>query len=326
MTAAAPTRPRVGSLLTRHRDLSAVLVLAVLLLVFAMGARGFTNPANIQSIFAVATVTACIAIGQNLIIWAGEIDVSLGSVLALAGFCAGFTALGTRSIVLTVVVAVVVGALAGLVNGLLVAFTPVPSIVVTLGTLYAFQGAALLVSDSRNIVGLAPEPSVLGSGSLLGIPHSVLTLAVVFVIVLMVRRNTRWGRDLVAIGGNPGAARTMGVPVRRVLLITFVLAGALTGIAAVIYLGQLGGLQNSIVNGTTILQVVAAVAIGGTSIDGGRGTDAAPILGALITGVVSSGIVILGVPGDWIPLVYGICLLLAVARDRFTGSGVRRER
>ena len=93
-----------------------------------------------------------------------------------------------------------------------------------------------------------------------------------------------------------------------------------------LYLGQLGGLQNSIVNGTTILQVVAAVAIGGTSIDGGRGTDAAPILGALITGVVSSGIVILGVPGDWIPLVYGICLLVAVARDRFIGTGVRRER
>src|SRR5690606_205799 len=106
-----------------------------------------------------------------------------------------------------------------------------------------FQGAALLVSDSRNIVGLGAEPSVLGSGSLFGIPHAVLTLIVVFVIVMTVRRNTRWGRDLVALGGNPSAARTMGVPVARVLIITFVVAGALTGVAAVIYLGQLGGIQ-----------------------------------------------------------------------------------
>lgn len=308
----------------RHQDLSALLVLVLLVAAFAIFAPGFTNPANIQSIFAVTAVTACIAIGQNLIILAGEIDVSLGSVLALSGFCAGFVALGTRSIVLTVITAVVVGAAAGLVNGLLVGLTPVPSIVVTLGTLYAFQGAALLVSDSRNIVGLSPEVSVLGSGNLFGIPHAVLTLAVVFALVMVIRRNTRWGRDLVAIGGNPTAARTMGVPVARVLIITFVVAGALTGIAAVIYLGQLGGLQNSIVNGTTILQVVAAVAIGGTSIDGGRGTDAAPILGALIISVVSAGIVILGVPGDWVPLVYGICLLLAVARDRFLSAGVRR--
>jgi ribose/xylose/arabinose/galactoside ABC-type transport system permease subunit len=318
--------PRRRSVIVRHQDLSALIVLVVLVIVFAISAPGFTNPANIQSIFAVVAVTACIAIGQNLIILAGEIDVSLGSVLALAGFCAGFVGLGTGSIVLTVLTAVAVGALAGLVNGLLVGFTPVPSIVVTLGTLYAFQGAALLVSDSRNIVGLGAEPSVLGSGMLFGIPHSVLTLTVVFVLVLVVRRNTRWGRDLVALGGNPVAARTMGVPVPRVLITTFVVAGALTGVAAVIYLGQLGGIQNSIVNGTTILQVVAAVAIGGTSIDGGRGTDAAPILGALIISVVSAGIVILGVPGDWVPLVYGVALLLAVARDRFFTPGVRRVR
>lgn len=314
----------VAVLFRRHPDLSAIVVLIGLVVFFAFVARGFLNPANVQSIFAVVAVTACIAIGQNLIILAGEIDVSLGSILALSGFCAGFVGLGTGSIVLTVLTAVVVGAAAGLVNGVIVALTPVPSIVVTLGTLYAFQGAALLVSDSRNIVGLGTEPSLLGSGALFGIPHAVITLGVVFLAVMIVRRNTRWGRDLVAVGGNPDAARRMGVPIRRSMIITFVLAGALTGVAAVIYLGQLGGIQNSIVNGTTILQVVAAVAIGGTSIDGGRGTDAAPILGALIIGVVSSGIVIMGVPGDWIPLVYGVCLLVAVARDRFVGSGVRR--
>lgn len=320
------TGGRVRTAFQRHRDLSAVLALAVLVVVFAAFARGFTNPANIQSIFAIAAVTACIAIGQNLVILAGEIDVSLGSVLALAGFCAGFVGLATGSIVLTLLTAVVVGGAAGLINGVLVAFTPVPSIVVTLGTLYAFQGAALLVSGSRNIVGLPSSASVLGSGSLWGVPHAVLTVLVVFLIVLLVRRNTRWGRDLVALGGNPDAAARMGVPIRRVLIITFVIAGALTGVAAVIYLGQLGGIQNSIVNGTTILQVIAAVAIGGTSIDGGRGTDAAPLIGALITGVVASGIVILGVPGDWIPLVYGICILAAVARDRFIGTAVRRAR
>ena len=312
------------SFLSRHRDVSAIAVLIFLVVFFAIFARGFMNPSNLQAVLTVVAVTACMAIGQNLVILSGEIDVSLGSILALSGFAAGFVALSTGSFFATVGTAIAVGAAAGLVNGLLIAFTPVPSIVVTLGTLYGFQGVALLIANSRNIVGVPTGAVLLGAGSTFVIPNSIWTLAILFVLVGIVRRNTRWGRDLVALGDNPGAARTMGVPIRRVLITTFILAGALAGIASIVYIGQLGGMQTSVINNNIILQVIAAVAIGGTSINGGKGTDAAPVLGAVITGVVSSGIVIMGVPGTWTPLVYGVCLLLAVARDRFTRSGVAR--
>lgn len=326
MNSSLSSGPRAFTAIARHRDASAIGILLLLIVVFALAAPGFTSSANLQSILSIVAVTACIAIGQNLIILAGEIDVSLGSVLVLSGYAAGFVAMGTGSIVLTLITALAVGTVAGVVNGLLVGLTPVPSIVVTLATLYVFQGLGLLLADSRNIVGLPAETRILGAGATLGIPHSVWTLVVAFIAVTLIRRHTRWGRDLLAIGDNRRASTTMGVHVRKGLIIAFAAAGTLAGLASVIYLGQLAGIQTSVVNSNLILQVIAAVAIGGTSIDGGKGTDAAPIIGALIIGVVTSGIVILGVPGDWIPLVYGVCLLVAVARDRLFRSGVRYGR
>lgn len=297
-------------------DTGALIVLAGLALVFSLSAPGFASTGNARSIALSIAVVACLGLGQNLVMLAGEIDVSVGSIVALAGFAVGPVGSRTDSLLITVVGAVAVGALAGLLNGLLVAWTPVPSIVVTLGTLYVFQGVALLLSDGRNIVSFPSGAGGLGSGDLAGVPRAVLVVVAAFLILLLVRHHTAWGRDLLAIGGHRHAARTMGVRVRRGLVIAFVLSGAASGLGAAIYLGAVGGMQTSIVDSNLALQVIAAVAIGGTSIEGGRGTDLAPLTGAAIVGVITGGVVILGVPGVWIPCAYGVCLLLAVGRDR----------
>jgi ribose/xylose/arabinose/galactoside ABC-type transport system permease subunit len=312
-------RIRVGFLLS-HPDATVVATLVVCGVLFGLFASGFASVDNIRSIVISAAVIACIALGENLVILAGEIDVSVGSILALAGFAAGPVAVATDNPWLTLAVAVPVGCAAGVINGLIVAWTPVPSIVATLGTLYVYQGIALLLSGSHNVVSVPAAASVLGQGSVLGVPASALVVLGAFAVITLWRRNTNTGRDLIAVGANRRAALTMGVRVRRELIIAFTLAGTLAGLAAVMYLGEVGGMETSVIGTNTVLQVIAACAIGGTSIQGGRGTDLAPLTGALLIGVITSGVVVLGVAGVWFQFVYGALILLAVARDRLWQS------
>lgn len=308
-------RIRVAVLLA-HPDTAVTATLVVCAAAFAVFASGFASVDNIRSIVISAAVIACIGLGENLVILAGEIDVSVGSMLALAGFAAGPVAVATDNIWLTLAVAVPVGCVAGLVNGLIVAWTRVPSIVATLGTLYVYQGIALLLSGSLNVVSVPPSASVLGAGSVAGFPAPALVVLGAFAAITLWRRNTNIGRDLIAVGANRRAAQTMGVPIRTELIVAFVLAGTMAGLAAVLYLGEVGGMQTSVIGTNTVLQVVAACAIGGTSIQGGRGTDLAPLTGALLIGVITDGVVVLGVAGVWFQFVYGALILLAVARDR----------
>ena len=312
-------RIRVSFLLS-HPDATVVATVVVCGVLFGVFASGFASVDNIRSIVISAAVIACIALGENLVILAGEIDVSVGSILALAGFAAGPVAVATDNLWLTLAVAVPVGCAAGLINGLIVAWTPVPSIVATLGTLYVYQGIALLLSGSHNVVSVPASASVLGQGSVLGIPASTLVVLGAFAVITLWRRNTDAGRDLIAVGANRRAAQTMGVRVRRELIVAFTLAGTLAGLAAVMYLGEVGGMETSVIGTNTVLQVIAACAIGGTSIQGGRGTDLAPLTGALLIGVITSGVVVLGVAGVWFQFVYGALILLAVARDRLWQS------
>jgi ribose/xylose/arabinose/galactoside ABC-type transport system permease subunit len=307
-------------------DAGAVIALVVLCVLFSVFASGFATVDNARSIVISIAVVACLGFGQNLVIMTGEIDVSVGSIVALAGFAAGPIGVRTDSLVLTLACSLVVGAAAGLVNGLLVAWTPVPSIVVTLGTLYVFQGVALILSDSHNIVSFPDGAGAFGVGTLLGVPRSLVVVLVTFAGLALVRRHTNWGRDLLPTGEHREAARTMGVRVRRELVGAYVLSGLAAGLGTVIYLGSVGGMQTSIVDSNLALQVIAACAIGGTSIEGGRGTDLAPLTGAAIVGVITAGVVILGVPGVWISVAYGACLLVAVARDRVRELVVARRR
>jgi ribose/xylose/arabinose/galactoside ABC-type transport system permease subunit len=292
--------------------------------VFSVAADGFLSASNLKGVLLSVSIIACMAIGQNLVILAGEIDVSVGSIVAVAATSAGQVAVATGSLALTLVVGLGAGLLAGALNGAVVALAGVPSIVATLGTLYAYRGAALLLSGNRNINEVPPGPSSLGSGELLGVPRPVLLVLVAFALVAAVRRNTVWGRDLIATGNNRRAAVTMGVPVGRELFWAFAISGVLAGLGAVVYLGLLGGAQTSIGTGLE-LQVIAACAIGGTSIQGGRGTDLAPIIGAVLIGVITNGVLILGVPGVWISCAYGAALLAAVAGDRFRVKFGRRR-
>ncbi len=316
----APTtaqRGTVGAVLRRwmvRPEAPALVFLAVLVVAFSLSSDRFLSGSNLESILVSVAVLGTIALAVNQVILCGEIDISTGSMMGLCAVAAGAVATSAGGLILPLLAGVAVGALAGAVNGLLVTLGRIPSIIVTLGMLYALRGVILLVTGGTWITGVPSETRVLGTGSVLGIEYPVFVLLILFVVMELVSRHSTWGRNVFAVGGNRRASRLAGLPIDRVRFLAFVLVGVFVGIASVIYLGRAGSVQTNTGTGLE-LQVVAAVVIGGTSISGGRGSTLAALTGAVLIGVILNGLILLGVPGIWQDAVLGALILLAVATD-----------
>jgi ribose/xylose/arabinose/galactoside ABC-type transport system permease subunit len=292
----------------------ALVFLAVLVAAFTLTSDKFLSATNLEAILVSVAVLGTVALAVNQVILCGEIDISTGSMMGLCAVAAGAVAVSYGGLILPLLAGVAVGALAGAVNGFLVTIGRIPSIIVTLGMLYALRGVILLVTGGTWITGIPESARVLGTGSILGIGYPVILLFVLFLIVELVSRHSTWGRNVFAVGGNRRAARFAGLPINRVRFLAFVLVGVFVGIASVVYLGRAGSVQTNTGTGLE-LQAVAAVVIGGTSISGGRGSSLAALTGAVLIGVILNGLVLLGVPGIWQQAVLGALILLAVATD-----------
>ena len=316
----APTPARGGAAGTALRrwlvrpEAPALVFLAVLVVAFSLSSDKFLSGSNLESIVVSVAVLGTIALAVNQVVLCGEIDISTGSMMGLCAVAAGAVATSTGGLLLPLLAGVAVGALAGAVNGVLLTLGRIPSIIVTLGMLYALRGVILLVTGGTWITGIPDETRVLGTGSVLGIEYPVFVLLILFVVVELVSRHSTWGRNVFAVGGNRRASRLAGLPIDRVRFFAFVLVGVFVGIASVIYLGRAGSVQTNTGTGLE-LQVVAAVVIGGTSISGGRGSTLAALTGAVLIGVILNGLILLGVPGIWQDAVLGALILLAVATD-----------
>lgn len=306
-----------GTLLRRflvRPEAPALVFLAALVVVFSVSSDKFLNVSNLESILTSVSVLGIIALAVNQVILSGEIDISTGSMLGLCAVAAGAVAASFGGLLLPLLAGIVVGAAVGAVNGLLVTAGRIPSIIVTLGMLYALRGVILLVTGGSWITGIPQETRVLGIGSVLGINFPMVILLILFLVMEVVSRHSTWGRDVFAVGGNRRAARLAGLPIDRVRFLAFVLVGVFVGVASVIYMGRAGSVQTNTGTGLE-LQVVAAVVIGGTSISGGRGSSLAALTGAVLIGVILNGLVLLGVPGIWQQAVLGALILLAVSTD-----------
>ncbi len=316
----APTTAEGGTIGTGLRrwmvrpEAPALVFLAVLVVAFSLSSNEFLSVSNLESIVVSVAVLGTIALAVNQVILCGEIDISTGSMMGLCAVAAGAVATSSGGLILPLLAGVAVGALAGAVNGVLVTIGRIPSIIVTLGMLYALRGVILLVTGGTWITGIPNETRILGTGSVLGIHYPVFVLLILFVVMELVSRHSTWGRNVFAVGGNRRASRLAGLPIDRVRFLAFVLVGIFVGIAAVVYLGRAGSVQTNTGTGLE-LQVVAAVVIGGTSISGGRGSTLAALTGAVLIGVILNGLILLGVPSIWQDAVLGTLILLAVATD-----------
>jgi rhamnose transport system permease protein len=272
-------------------------------------------------------ITGLMAVGQTFVLVTRNVDLSVGSVLGLAAYASGAAVKGSTDSSLLPVLAIglAVGLAAGLVNGLLVALLRLPALVVTLGTLYVFQGVqALFVGGTRINADQLPGSVVsLGITGFLGIPWLMWACMVAAAIGSWFLRSRRTGRDLYAIGSNPPAADLVGIPVKRRIVTAYLISGAAAGVAGVLFLARFGGVDSNAGIGYE-LPVIAACVVGGVNIIGGSGSVIGALLGAMLLKTMGVALSALRVPEFWQQAINGLLLILAITADRVVH--LRRER
>lgn len=307
-------------------------LLVLLLMIAAMTALSdrFFTAANASNILRQISVNLCLSIGMTMVIVAGGIDLSVGSVLALAGaVTAGLIKhalpIGWLGVQLeftvhgAIVAGLVVGMFLGWFNGQMITRVRIPPFVATLGMLSIARGLTMLWTGGFPITGLGPEFAAIGTGTALGVPVPVWISASLVILFVVVTRKTRFGRHIYAVGGNERTARLSGLNVNRIKVAVYMLAGGLSAVAGVIVTSRLDSAQPIAGTGYE-LDSIAAVVIGGTSLSGGRGSILGTVIGCLIIGVLNSGLVLLDVSPFWQQVVKGGVILLAVAIDRLRGE------
>jgi ribose transport system permease protein len=286
----------------------------------------FLTPGNGWNILRQISVNVCLSIGMTMVIIAGGIDLSVGSILALSGaIMAGLikTPLAIPSLGIELEFTTGGGVLAGLAvgmslgwfNGQMITRLRIPPFVATLGMLSIARGLTMLWTKGFPITGLGPAFAVIGTETFIGAPVPVWLAGMLVVAFMVVANRTRFGRYIYAVGGNEQAARLSGLNVDRIKLWIYTLAGGLSAVAGLIVTSRLDSAQPNAGTGYE-LDSIAAVVIGGTSLSGGRGSIWGTVVGCLIIGVLNSGLVLLDVSPFWQQVVKGVVILVAVAIDR----------
>ena len=300
------------------RESGSILFLLALFIALTLASDVFLTGGNMENLTRQVAVFGVIAVAQLLVIITAGIDLSVGSVLGLSGaVCAQLLVAGWTS-PLAIVAALAIGVLIGVFDGVLIAYWKLPPFIVTLGMLGMARGLTLVITDAETIQPLPQGFSDLANGSLLGLPNLLWIMVVVTAIVAVILRRTVFGRYLYAVGSNAEAARLAGVPVRKVQIAAYAIAGGLAALAGVLVTSRLSaGIPTS---GTGYeLQAVAACVIGGASLFGAKGSAIGALCGALIVGVLNNG----GQPARdrlvYLQIATGALILAAVALDHFQG-------
>lgn len=306
-------RPRPANRWAARPEVAPLAFLVLLSAGLAITTPAFVAPDNLISIVAQVAVVGTVALACNAVILAGEIDVSTGSLLAACSLTFGAVANRTGDVVWPALAAMLLGTAVGCFNGLLVTVGRIPSIIATLGTLLMLRGV-LLVKAAVGVIALPTPSRALGLDFLLGVPIPVLVLLAAYLLAELAMRNTATGRDVLAIGSNGRAARFIGLPIGRVKLLCFAATGLSCGVASGVFFGQIGQLQATAATGFE-LRVIAAVVLGGTSITGGRGSVIAPVLGAVLVGVILNALTLNAVPETFEQFILGLLILTAISLD-----------
>jgi ribose transport system permease protein len=283
----------------------------------------FLMPSNLRNIASQIAIIAVLAVGMTLVIITGGIDLSVGSLIALASVVTALlirdAAAGTEATPAAMfgccLAGVAATAAVGLASGLLVTRFAVPPFIVTLAMMFVASGLAFRITESQSVSGLPASFIWLGRGAdLLGVPNQVVLMLLLYLLAHVLMTRMTLGRYIYAVGGNAEAARLSGVPVRRVLLFVYAFSGALAGLGGVMLTSQLNsgspnyGLMYE-------LYVIAAVVVGGTSLQGGQGHVLGTLIGALIIGVINNGLNLTGVDPNTQRIVFGGLILAAVLLD-----------
>lgn len=312
---------RFGNLNISWRDMGTVAGLIIMVVVFASLSDVFLTQRNLINVLQQSSINACIAIGMTLVIISGGIDLSVGPVAALAAVLSATLLVAGYPVPLVILTALAVGLLCGFLNGALIAYAGLQPFIVTLGTLSLYRSFALIYTGGNPVLSLPNEFRRIFTSDLFGLPVPVIVVAVLAVLATILLRKTPLGEYILAVGGNEEAARISGVPIERTKVLTYMISGGLASLAAIILIARLGAAEPTLGN-LWELEAIAAAAIGGASLMGGKGSIIGTILGAIVLGAMRNGLTLLNVQAFYQLLATGIIIILAMLVDRLArGKG-----
>jgi len=311
-----PAPPSIGAIILTTWDRYGILI-ALLVVSLVIGALEpvFFSPINILNVIRQISIIGIIAIGETMVILLGGIDLSVGAVVAFTGAVAAKLLVETGwAIPLAIAAALVVGLGIGVANGFISRKGGMHPFIVTLGTLSIFRGLTLILAGGRPISGLPETFLWLGGGEIGSIPVPVILFLGLIIAAGFMLSRTTFGRKIYAIGGNEEAARLSGIAVDRIYITAFAIAGLLSGLGGVVLTSRLNSAELVAGQGYE-LDVIASVVIGGTSLFGGVGSVYGTLVGALLIGVISNGLNLLGVSSYWQLVVKGLVIIIAALID-----------
>ena len=312
------------SALFKAREMPVFIAIAVVILMTGIAKPTFFSTTGVVDILLGVSIVAILAVGQTFVIVMRHIDLSVGSLIGFTSFVIGDLydmGYGTSGALLG---ALAIGVAVGATNGFLVAYLRLPSLVVTLGSLYIVRGIFSEYAFGRTVTAamVPPEIAFLGFNRLFGIPYLFLLGLALVIVSGFIMKRVRSARDLYAIGSNPQAAELAGIPVARRVFTAFVVNGAIAGLAGAVMLGRFNAAN---ANSALALElvVVAACVVGGVTIAGGSGTVWGAFLGAILLQSITRAIGALGIPQFWQQAFNGALIILAIAFDRYLNSRVK---
>ncbi|MBY0758632.1 ABC transporter permease [Sellimonas caecigallum] len=303
--------------INKIQDMGALIALVLLVIVIGVISPEFRTVGNFLSLLRQSSINGLIAFGMTAVILTGGIDLSVGSVLALStALCAGLIANG-MPVGAAMLLALVIGTGLGLISGILVTKGRLQPFIATLVTMTVYRGLTMIYMDGKPISNLGDSFTlkVVGKGNFYHIPIPVILFILIFVLFMFILEKTTFGRRVYATGSNAQAARLAGVNIQRTKMAVYAISGAMAALSGLILLSRLGSAQPNLGDGYE-LDAIASVALGGTSMNGGRGRIWGTFVGVLIIAVLNNGLNILGVSSYYQDVVKGIVILIAVLSDR----------
>jgi inositol transport system permease protein len=304
----------------------ALILVGMIIIMTILKPESFPSGKNILNILNQSAIVGIMALGMTLVIISKGIDLSVGSVLALAGVVAAsltqipeasikvFENLGPQPIVIAILAAVAVGTLCGAISGSLIAFTGIPAFISTLGMMTVARGVVFLYTQGQPVSKLSDGMLFFGSNVFGVIPVHFIVYAIMIIITAILLGYTRFGKSAYAIGGNINAAEVSGINVKRNIVLIYIFAGVTAGLASILFTGRVASVHPGAAAGYE-LTVIAATTIGGTSHSGGIGTVWGAVVGTLILSVLTNGFTLLGIDPYWQQIVQGMIIVGAVVLD-----------
>lgn len=302
-----------------NRELPCVIAFAILLLIILVKAPAFFDTQNLRDLFVNSAPALIVAIGMTVVILAGEIDISVGSQFAVCSVVIGWLAKTGFPIFALPAAAIMIGAVLGACNGWLVGRLGLPSIIVTLATFIAWRNALLWITQGAWVQNLPPGFQWFGFGQRIGEYVIVASAVVLLAVFALALRYLSAGRTIYAVGADREASRLAGIEPRNVVFGSFVLMGALAGIAALLNAARFSAVPSNLGSGLE-LKAIAAVVVGGTAITGGRGSVVGSFFGTALLGSIGTALVFAGINPFWEKAIQGAIILASV----FTDAAVSR--